>query len=82
MPLLCVHSDFTCTCMISFPLLLLFGKKLPTSLSKVVDLFHWSLVLTEALIYGTFWGDMGFELKSVDLADGAKVSQPLPLPLD
>ena len=30
----------------------------------------------------TFWGNMGFELTSVDLADGAKVSQPLPLPLD
>ena len=62
-------------------------KKLPTSLSEVVDLFHWSLVLTETLIYGTFFnfgGDMGFELMSVDLANGAKVSQPLfppPLPL-
>ena len=31
-------------------------KKLPTSLSKVVDLFHWSLVLTETLIYGLFGG--------------------------
>ena len=31
-------------------------KKLPTSLNKVVDLFHWSLVLTETLIYENFGG--------------------------
>ena len=58
-----------------------FWKKI-ANFSKQSSGLHWSLVLTEALIYGTFWGDMGFELTSVDLADGAKVSQPLPLPLD
>ena len=53
-----VHSDFKCV--ISFFVASSFWKKnLPTSLSEVVDLFHWSLVLTDTLIYGTLWRGHG-----------------------
>ena len=53
-------------------------KKLPTSLSEVVDLFHWSLVLTETLIYGTFWSGHGLW---IDVSGFSKWSQGFPTPL-
>ena len=60
--------------------LLLFGKKIANfskQSSRLVSLVigaYWNPDLWK------FWGNMGFKLTSVDLADGAKVSQLLPPP--